>query len=133
MDRGGKKHDKESKDNIVKKVIRNFLKNILKKLNNRIKHNEKLKKIESNLIHCKYKDKYNYIISTTIREMLSEEISKRFINIRKDNIYYNRSIIKNIYQNKKQNKDLINIFDFKIIDVYNIYIGKQKEEKYCDF
>ena len=46
--------------------------------------------------------------------MLSEEISKRYINIRKDNIYYNRNIIKNIY-------------------VYNIYIGKQKEEKYCDF
>ena len=133
FDRGGKKHDKESKDNIVKKVIRNFLKNILKKLNNKIKHNEKLKKIESNLIHYTYKDKYYYIISTTIREMLSEEISKRYINIRKDNIYYNRNIIKNIYQNKKQNKDLINFFNLKIIDVYNIYIGKQKEEKYCDF
>ena len=65
--------------------------------------------------------------------MLSEEISKRYINIRKDNIYYNRNIIKNIYQNKKQNKDLINFFNLKIIDVYNIYIGKQKEEKYCDF
>ena len=133
FDRGGKKHDKESKDNIVKKVIRNFLKNILKKLNNKIKHNEKLKKIESNLIHYTYKDKYYYIISTTIREMLSEEISKRYINIRKDNIYYNRNIIKNIFQNKKQNKDLINFFNLKIIDVYNIYIGKQKEEKYCDF
>ena len=127
FDRGGKKHDKESKDNIVKKVIRNFLKNILKKLNNKIKHNEKLKKIESNLIHYTYKDKYYYIISTTIREMLSEEISKRYINIRKDNIYYNRNIIKNIFQNKKQNKDLINFFNLKIIDVYNIYIGKQKE------
>ena len=65
--------------------------------------------------------------------MLSEEISKRYINIRKDNIYYNRNIIKNIFQNKKQNKDLINFFNLKIIDVYNIYIGKQKEEKYCDF
>ena len=59
--------------------------------------------------------------------MLSEEISKRYINIRKDNIYYNRNIIKNIFQNKKQNKDLINFFNLKIIDVYNIYIGKQKE------
>ena len=87
FDRGGKKHDKESKDNIVKKVIRNFLKNILKKLNNKIKHNEKLKKIESNLIHYTYKDKYYYIISTTIREMLSEEISKRFINTNKQKKY----------------------------------------------
>ena len=62
FDRGGKKHDKKSKDNIVKKVIRNFLKNILKKLNNRIKHYEKLKKVESNIIHFAYKDKYNYFI-----------------------------------------------------------------------
>ena len=129
--RKGNGHKRDEKDNIITKIYRKYLSNIYHKLNKKIKGNAKLKKINiSEFIKDIYNKKYNAMISKTVREIFSAELSKRF---KKENKFHNLNIINKIYEDKKANEDLVEILNLKMCDMYHIYIGKSKEEKYSEF
>ena len=129
--RKGNGHKRDEKDNIITKIYRKYLSNIYHKLNKKIKGNAKLKKINiSEFIKDIYNKKYNAMISKTVREIFSAELSKRF---KKENKFHNLNIINKIYEDKKANEELVEILNLKMCDMYNIYIGKSKEEKYSEF
>ena len=129
--RKGNGHKRDEKDNIITKIYRKYLSNIYHKLNKKIKGNSKLKKINiSEFIKDIYNKKYNAMISKTVREIFSAELSKRF---KKENKFHNLNIINKIYEDKKANEELVEILNLKMCDMYHIYIGKSKEEKYSEF
>ena len=129
--RKGNGHKRDEKDNIITKIYRKYLSNIYHKLNKKIKGNTKLKKINiSEFIKDIYNKKYNAMISKTVREIFSAELSKRF---KKENKFHNLNIINKIYEDKKANEELVEILNLKMCDMYHIYIGKSKEEKYSEF
>lgn len=129
--RKGNGHKRDEKDNIITKIYRKYLSNIYHKLNKKIKGNAKLKKINiSEFIKDIYNKKYNAMISKTVREIFSAELSKRF---KKENKFHNLNIINKIYEDKKANEELVEILNLKMCDMYHIYIGKSKEEKYSEF
>lgn len=131
-------HDKKSRDNIHNKIIQYFSVFIVKRFNARKKCSPNLKKLKPILKKYSTQDLlYNYMINTTIGEMLSQEISSKYKKGKKDDdnyyINYNKKIIKNIYDNKETNKELIEILNLKIDDMFRIFIGENKEKKYNDF
>lgn len=129
--RKGNGHKRDEKDNIITKIYRKYLSNIYHKLNKKIKGNAKLKKINiSEFIKDIYNKKYNAMISKTVREIFSAELSKRF---KKENKFHNLNIINKIYEDKKANEELVETLNLKMCDMYHIYIGKSKEEKYSEF
>ena len=129
--RKGNGHKRDEKDNIITKIYRKYLSNIYHKLNKKIKGNAKLKKINiSEFIKDIYNKKHNAMISKTVREIFSAELSKRF---KKENKFHNLNIINKIYEDKKANEELVEILNLKMCDMYHIYIGKSKEEKYSEF
>ena len=129
--RKGNGHKRDEKDNIITKIYRKYLSNIYHKLNKKIKGNTKLKKINiSEFIKDIYNKKHNAMISKTVREIFSAELSKRF---KKENKFHNLNIINKIYEDKKANEELVEILNLKMCDMYHIYIGKSKEEKYSEF
>ena len=126
-------HAKIATDNIVKKIIRNFIKYLINKINKKIKSKQKLKIIKPNLTKLRYNKIYKYMISTTLGEMLSGELSDKYSTLKKKDKYYNKNIIHKIYENYDDNERLIEVLNLNVSEIYEIYINKQKEKKISDF
>ena len=126
-------HIRYSKDLIIRKILVHFLISSIKTMNQRIKKNnikKKLKKLKPIFKTKKYELIYNYFMTKTFGEMLSEEISEKYKN--EENKKYNEEIIKKIYEENKDN-EIIELFNKKVEIIYKIYVGKTNEEKYSDF
>ena len=125
-------HIRNSKDNIITKILVYFSNSSIKTINLRIKKNMKkeLKKVKPFFKKEKYEPLYNYFMNKTFGEMLSKEISDKYKT--EKNKKYNAEIIKKIYEENKD-EELIELLNKKIEIIYKIYIGEINEEKYNDF
>ena len=104
------KHDKNSSDNIRKKIKRQFIKSIIKYINQLLQKNQKSKiliyKIIPDFCNAPKKEDNNKYLSMTLRELFSSDLGNKFKNINKD---YNKNNIEKLYKKNKP-EEIINFF-----------------------
>ena len=127
-------HTKIIDDNIITKIKIRFslstmnLLNILYKdyckVNNikYLKSKPLLKRIHSSFAKKKYKESLIFMKNNTIKDLFNDILLGKF---KKENKEYNKINISKLYEEGKA-KDIIKIMNKKIIDMYNIYIGKKE-------
>ena len=124
------KHDKNSSDNVRKKIKRQFIKSIIKYINQLyIKYlpqkNKESKiliyKIIPDFCNAPKKEDNNKYLSMTLRELFSSDLGRKFKNINKDS---NRNNIKKLYKKNKPEK-IIKFLNKTIKEAYEIYINDE--------
>ena len=127
------KHDKNSSDNIRKKIKRQFIKSIIKYINQLymkylLQKNPKSKiliyKIIPDFCNAPKKEDNNKYLSMTLRELFSSDLGRKFKNINKD---YNKNKIEIIIQ-KNEPKKIIDLLNKTIKEAYEIYINDEIPE-----
>lgn len=127
------KHDKNSSDNIRKKIKRQFIKSIIKYINQLymkylLQKNKKSKiliyKIIPDFCNASKKEDNNKYLSMTLRELFSSDLGRKFKTINKD---YNKNIIEIIIQ-KNEPKEIIDLLNKTIKEAYEIYINNKIPE-----
>lgn len=131
------KHDKNSQDNIIQKIKRNFVSNAMNYINIKykdylIKNGKKeenlLKKINPEI--CKNystEDNKNFLESD-LRQLFSNNISKKNTKIiRKYSKEYNKIRINNLLE-KKEATEVINILELTVKNLYKKYISNEITE-----
>ena len=128
------KHDKNSSDNMRKKIKRQFIKSIIKYINQLyIKYlpqkNKESKiliyKIIPDFCNAPKKEDNNKYLSMTLRELFSSDLGRKFKNtINKD---YNRNNIKKLYKKNKP-EEIIDLLNKTIKEAYEIYINDEIPE-----
>ena len=130
------KHNKYSKDNLLKKIRVKLVKSSINLLNllykkyceqKNIKITQFIFRIRPKFVNLKNKELLEFMRNGTIRIMFSESLSKKF---KKCPEHKNKENIEKIYE-KGEAKELIEFMNLKIIDAYEIYIG-EKENKYLN-
>ena len=106
------KHDKNSSDNIRKKIKRQFIKSIIKYINQLyikylLQKNKESKiliyKIIPDFCNAPKKEDNNKYLSMTLRELFSSDLGNKFKNINKD---YNKNNIEKLYKKKNYIKKI---------------------------
>ena len=124
------KHDKNSSDNLRKKIKRQFIKSIIKYINQLyIKYLPQKNKVSKILIYkiipdfcnASKKEDNNKYLSMTLRELFSSDLGNKFKNINKD---YNKNNIEKLYKKNKPEK-IIKFLNKTIIEAYEIYINDE--------
>ena len=127
------KHDKNSSDNIRKKIKRQFIKSIIKYINQLyIKYlpqkNKESKiliyKIIPDFCNAPKKEDNNKYLSMTLRELFSSDLGNKFKNINKD---YNKNNIEKLYKKNKP-EEIIKFLNKTIKEAYEIYINNKIPE-----
>ena len=125
------KHDKNSSDNMRKKIKRQFIKSIIKYINKLyylLQKNRKSKiliyKIIPDFCNAPKKEDNNKYLSMTLRELFSSDLGRKFKNINKD---YNRNNIKKLYKKNKP-EEIIDLLNKTIKEAYEIYINDEIPE-----
>ena len=126
------KHDKNSSDNLRKKIKRQFIKSIIKYINqlyiNLLQKNKKSKiliyKIIPDFCNASKKEDNNKYLPMTLRELFSSDLGHKFKNINKD---YNKNKIEIIIQ-KNEPKKIIDLLNKTIKEAYEIYINNKIPE-----
>ena len=128
------KHDKNSSDNLRKKIKRQFIKSIIKYINQLyikyfLQKNKKSKKILiykiiPDFCNATTKEDNNKYLSMTLRELFSSDLGRKFKTINKD---YNKNIIEIIIQ-KNEPKKIIDLLNKTIKEAYEIYINDEIPE-----
>ena len=127
------KHDKNSSDNMRKKIKRQFIKSIIKYINQLyIKYlpqkNKELKiliyKIIPDFCNASKKEDNNKYLSMTLRELFSSDLGNKFKNINKD---YNKNNIEKLYKKNKP-EEIIKLLNKTIKEAYEIYINDEIPE-----
>ena len=126
------KHDKNSSDNLRKKIKRQFIKSIIKYINqlyiNLLQKNKESKiliyKIIPDFCNASKKEDNNKYLSMTLRELFSSDLGRKFKTINKD---YNKNIIEIIIQ-KNEPKEIIDLLNKTIKEAYEIYINNKIPE-----
>ena len=125
------KHDKNSSDNLRKKIKRQFIKSIIKYINKLyylLQKNKKSKiliyKIIPDFCNASKKGDNNKYLSMTLRELFSSDLGRKFKNINKD---YNRNNIKKLYKKNKP-EEIIDLLNKTIKEAYEIYINDEIPE-----
>ena len=124
------KHDKNSSDNIRKKIKRQFIKSIIKYINQLyikylLQKNKKSKiliyKIIPDFCNASKKEDNNKYLSMTLRELFSSDLGNKFKNINKD---YNKNNIEKLYKKNKP-EEIIKFLNKTIKEAYEIYINDE--------
>ena len=128
-----KVHDKFGQDNIIRKIKRAFIKSLIDYINkiygeyqrrNNHKNIKKLLKRISPKTVTEIKKQNNLKwLNSTIKDILSKEISTKY----KDNngfYNYNEKQINKLFKDGKA-KDVIDILEKTVRDLYNIFINKE--------
>ena len=127
------KHDKNSSDNMRKKIKRQFIKSIIKYINQLyIKYlpqkNKESKiliyKIIPDFCNAPKKEDNNKYLSMTLRELFSSDLGNKFKNINKD---YNKNNIEKLYKKNKP-EEIIKFLNKTIKEAYEIYINNKIPE-----
>ena len=127
------KHDKNSSDNIRKKIKRQFIKSIIKYINQLyIKYLPQKNKVSKILIYkiipdfcnAPKKEDNNKYLSMTLRELFSSDLGNKFKNINKD---YNKNNIEKLYKKNKP-EEIIKFLNKTIKEAYEIYINNKIPE-----
>ena len=126
------KHDKNSSDNMRKKIKRQFIKSITKYINKLYikylsqrnkKHEKLIYKIIPNFCNSSKKEDKKYL-SMTLRELFSSDLGRKFKKINKDS---NKNKIDKLYQ-KNKSKEIIELLNKTIKEGYEIYINNKIPE-----
>ena len=133
------KHNKFSKDDIIQKIKRHFINRLLKYINEiykGFKQKQNVKKKIKPLLISINPEKYNFynnkknieFFNNTIENLFSAEISIRNCNFLRK--HSNDSNKKRIAFLKKENKakEVINILNSKVKEMYGKYINKELDE-----
>ena len=132
------KHDKNSSDNLRKKIKRQFIKSIIKYINKLyylLQKNKKSKiliyKIIPDFCNASKKEDNNKYLPMTLRELFSSDLGNKFKNINKD---YNKNKIEIIIQ-KNEPKEIIDLLNKTMKEAYEMYINNKIPEfsLYNDF
>ena len=119
------KHDKNSSDNMRKKIKRQFIKSIIKYINQLLQKNQKSKiliyKIIPDFCNASKKEDNNKYLSMTLRELFSSDLGNKFKNINKD---YNKNNIEKLYKKNKP-EEIIKFLNKTIKEAYEIYINDE--------
>ena len=124
------KHDKNSSDNIRKKIKRQFIKSIIKYINQLyikylLQKNKESKiliyKIIPDFCNASKKEDNNKYLSMTLRELFSSDLGNKFKNINKD---YNKNNIEKLYKKNKP-EEIIKFLNKTIKEAYEIYINDE--------
>ena len=127
------KHDKFSRDDIISKIKRLFIKAtrnyINKKYNEFLLSKNKKKRILLMKIIPKVYKNYSlkdnqHFFNLYLYQLFSEDLSKKIKEYSED---YNRKQIKSIYK-KNEAKEIINILNLTVKEMYQIYISNQIPE-----
>jgi hypothetical protein len=127
------KHDKFSRDDIISKIKRLFIKAtrnyINKKYNEFLLSKNKKKKILLMKIIPKVYKNYSlkdnqHFFNLNLYQLFSENLSKKIKEFSED---YNRKQIKSLYKNNEA-KEIINILNLTVKEMYEIYISNQIPE-----
>ena len=127
------KHDKNSSDNMRKKIKRQFIKSIIKYINQLyIKYLPQKNKVSKILIYkiipdfcnAPKKEDNNKYLSMTLRELFSSDLGNKFKNINKD---YNKNNIEKLYKKNKP-EEIIKFLNKTIKEAYEIYINNKIPE-----
>ena len=130
------KHDKNSSDNIRKKIKRQFIKSIIKYINQLyikyikylLQKNKESKiliyKIIPDFCNASKKEDNNKYLSMTLRELFSSDLGRKFKNINKD---YNKNNIEKLYKKNKP-EEIIDLLNKTIKEAYEIYINDEIPE-----
>ena len=127
------KHDKNSSDNMRKKIKRQFIKSIIKYINQLyIKYLPQKNKVSKILIYkiipdfcnAPKKEDNNKYLSMTLRELFSSDLGRKFKNINKD---YNKNNIEKLYKKNKP-EEIIDLLNKTIKEAYEIYINDEIPE-----
>ena len=132
------KHSRFSQDNVIRKFKALLIKNIYLYINSLFKLNNYGKsKHQINIIkkivpsHVKSASKHDNLtfLDSKLKNVFSENISDKISNYSKD---YNRKLIQRIYE-KKEEKDVINILEKTVRDLWLVYINDDSEKEYPGF
>lgn len=133
------KHDKYVTDNIIRKFKVHLLKNIFNFVNscfliNKCKNKRKniinvIKKLSSFDIKSISKEDNLKWLDTPLKIIFSQNITTKIINCDKN---YNNRLIKRIYE-KGEEKEVIEILNKTIREMWNIYINNSIEKNYIGF
>ena len=124
------KHGKNSSDNVRKKIKRQFIKSIIKYINQlyikylpqKNKESKKLiYKIIPDFCNAPKKEDNNKYLSMTLRELFSSDLGNKFKNINKD---YNKNNIEKLYKKNKP-EEIIKLLNKTIKEAYEIYINDE--------
>ena len=127
------RHDKFSRDDITSKIKRLFVKvtrnYINKKYNEFLLSKNKKKRILLRKINPEIYRKYSlkdnqYFFNLYLYQLFSENLSKKIKEYSED---YNRKQIKSLYE-KNEAKEIINILNLTVKEMYQIYISNQIPE-----
>ena len=127
------KHDKNSSDNMRKKIKRQFIKSIIKYINQLyikylLQKNKKSKiliyKIIPDFCNASKKEDNNKYLSMTLRELFSSDLGSKFKNINKDS---NKNNIEKLYKKNKP-EEIIKLLNKTIKEAYEIYINDEIPE-----
>lgn len=131
-------HDKSSKDNMNKKIKTYFIGNILKWINYTLPNYEKLLKIKNSYItNLSKKDNLN-VISSTLKDFFSQDISEIYTSFSKKadynkkliekfyNIVQSSSVFNSIYY--KKYKLVISKLDLTFEEAYQIFLDRELTE-----
>ena len=127
------KHDKNSSDNMRKKIKRQFIKSTMNYINKLYikylpqrnkKHEKLIYKIIPNFCNSSKKEDKEKYLSMTLRELFSSDLGRKFKKINKDS---NKNKIDKLYQKNKP-KEIIELLNKTIKEVYEIYINNKIPE-----
>ena len=123
------KHSRKTKDNLVRKIKRHFIKSLINYINYLYKNHsgkskEFLKKIKPKFVDAPKNQESLKFFDMTIHQIFSEDLSKKYVRFNPD---YNRKQIEILYD-KNEPKEVIDIMNKTLKEMYEIYISNQIDE-----
>ena len=123
------KHSRKTKDNLVRKIKRHFIKSLINYINYLYKNHsgkskEFLKKIKPKFVDAPNNQESLKFFDMTIHQIFSEDLSKKYVRFNPD---YNRKQIEILYD-KNEPKEVIDIMNKTLKEMYEIYISNQIDE-----
>ena len=130
-----KKHTKNKNDNIISKIKRALYNHFLIFINNKLKNskNQKLNNLKlvkngnSAIMYFK-KEENLTLLKSTLKEILSNNISTKYRN--KDSSHNKKTIKKIINQNDEEINNILNIKFEELLEIYNL---KNENKLFKDF
>jgi hypothetical protein len=123
------KHSRKTKDNLVRKIKRHFIKSLINYINYLYKNHsgkskEFLKKIKPKFVDAPNNQESLNFFYMTLRQIFSEDLSKKYVRFSPD---YNRKQIEILYD-KNEPKEVIDIMNKTLKEMYEIYVSNQIDE-----
>ena len=123
------KHSRKTKDNLVRKIKRHFIKSLINYINYLYKNHsgkskEFLKKIKPKFVDSQNNQENLKFFDMTLHQIFSEDLSKKYVRFNPD---YNRKQIEILYD-KNEPKEVIDIMNKTLKEMYEIYISNQIDE-----